>query len=161
MREIRLSPLGQHLSLAEIRGIVHPVAQRIGARILTIDEPDAARNFVAVMLDEPQPWATPRRIYLLYSLDYDAWAAVMPREFRHAADPGIEWPPLGWTHLYEPEFLDHEGIIAAMADFHGIEMWSSYDLSMAVPGDFPQRSPNDVAYWQPRRLGDALFNWWD
>lgn len=85
----------------------------------------------------------------------------MPREFGHASDPGIEWPPLGWTHLYEPEFLDHEGLIAAMADFHGIEMWSSYDLSMAVPGDFPQRSPNDVAYWQPRRLGDALFNWWD
>lgn len=161
MREIRLSPLGQHLSLAEIRGIVHPVAQHIGARILTIDEPGAARNFLAVMLEEPQPWATSRRIYLLYSYDFDAWAVVMPGEFGQAPNPDIEWPPRGWTHLHEPQFLDHEGIIAAMADFNGIEVWSSYDLSMAVPMDFPQRAPNDVAHWQPQRLGDALFNWWD
>lgn len=165
MREIRLSPLGQHLSLAEIRGIVHPVARHIGARILTIDEPGAARNFLAVMLEEPQPWGTSRRIYLLYSFDHDAWAVVAPSRLGHAHEHEHERAhgalPLGWTHLYEPEFLDHEGLIAAMADFHGIELWSSYDLTRPVPEDFPARVPGDLSYWRPERIGDALFNWWD
>lgn len=106
------------------------------------------------MLDEPLRWGETRRIYLLYSIDYDAWAVAIPR------DPQRE-PGVSWCHLHEPQFLDHEGIIAAMADFHGIAVWNSYDLSMPVPADLPLRVPGDMSYWQPERLGDALFNWWD
>ncbi|KRB06211.1 hypothetical protein [Lysobacter sp. Root690] len=161
MREIRLSPLGQHLSLAQIRGIVHSVAQRIGVRILTVDEPDTARSFVAVMLEEPQSWGTSRRIYLLYSFDHDAWAVATPSRLGSAQERAHGAPPLGWTHLYEPEFLDHEGLTTAMTDFHGIKLWSSHDLTRPVPEDFPARVPGDLGYWRPQRLGDALFNWWD
>lgn len=154
VREIKLVPSGQRLSLADIRRIVHPVAQHIGARVVAIREPGITPNFYAVMLDEPQLWEKSRQIYLLHSDDYGAWAVVVPQ------DPQRE-PAYNWFHLHYPQFLDHEGIAQAMADFHGIAVWSSYDLSMAVPSDFPQRAPNDIAYWQPPRLGDAMFNWWD
>lgn len=155
MREIRLAALGAHLPPAQVRGIAWSVARAVGATVASVYEPGATPNFHAAVLHEPQPWGTFRRLYLLYSRDYDAWALAMPR------DPESGPPPLGWTHLYEPYFLDHEGIIAAMQDFHGIALWSAYDLSLPVPQDVPQRAPNDVAYWRPQRIGDALFNWWD
>ncbi|UHQ24314.1 hypothetical protein LVB77_06360 [Lysobacter sp. 5GHs7-4] len=153
-REIVLTPFGQRLSLADVRRIAYPVAQHIGARIVEMIGPGVTPNFHGVMLDEPLRWGETQRVYLLHSDDYDAWAVVAP------ADPRCE-PEDGWFHLHYPRFLDHEGIAAAMADFHGIALWSSYELSMAVPPDFPQRAPNDLAHWQPPRLGDALFNWWD
>ena len=154
VREIQLSPLGQRLSLAEIRRVVYPVARQIDAHIVAIQEPRVTPNFHAVALDESQSLGETQRIYLLHSDDYDAWAVVLPRD-------GQREPEAGRFHLHKPQFLDHDGIMAAMADLHGIAVWSSYDLSMPVPADFPERVRGDLAYWRPDRLGDALFNWWD
>lgn len=154
LREVRLSPRGQHLSAAQVRQIVYPVARRIGARVVAVHEPKIRPNFFAVVLDEPLHPGDIRRLYLLYSIDYDAWAVVLPR------DPSAE-PLEGCSQLHAPLFFDHEGLAEAMADSHGIAVWPSYDLSMPVPDGFPERLPNDVAFWRPRRLGDALFNGWD
>lgn len=153
-REIWLSPLGQYLSGAQVRKIVYPVARRIGARVVAVHEPGVTPNFFAVTLDESLHPGDVRRLYLLYSRDYDAWAVVLPR------DPRAE-PEDGCFHLHAPIFFDHEGLAAAMTELHGIALWPSHDLSMPVPFDFPQRALNDVAHWQPERVGDALFNWWD
>ncbi|MET4730784.1 hypothetical protein ABIE09_004604 [Lysobacter enzymogenes] len=154
VREIQLIPLGQCLPLAEIRRIAYSVARHIGARVVAVLEPSVTPNFHAVTLDESTFRDEVRRIYLLYSGDYDAWAVVLPRE------PILE-PNDDGSHLYEPRFLDHDGIAVAMADLHGITVWSADDLSMPAPADLPLRVPGDMAYWQPKRLGDALFNWWD
>lgn len=153
-REIRLIPFGQRLPPAEIRRIAFPLARRIGARVVAINEPGVTPNFHAVVLDESQFGSQTPPAYLLYAGEYDAWAVASPRE-------GQSEPRDGEFHLYRPRFLDHDAIMAAMAELHGIQLWTSYELSMPVPADFPEPVRGDLNYWRPDRLGDALFNWWD
>ena len=142
------------MPLAEFRRIVYPVARHIDARIVAMQEAGATPNFHVALLDAPERLGEPGRVCLLYSTDYDAWAAALPA--RMQGEPDVDG-----SQLYEPRYLDHEGMMTAMAELHGIALWTSYELAQPVPADFPQRVRGDLAYWRPQRLGDALFNGWD
>jgi hypothetical protein len=154
VREARLASLGQWSSLADIGRIVYPLARHIGASVVAIHAPEATPNFHVAVLDQAGPEGEIQRVFLLHSEDYDAWAVALPWGRQNESDGGR-------PELHELRFLDHDGIAAAMADVHGISIWSSYDLSTPLPADFQARVPSDLAYWKPQRLGDALFNWWD
>ncbi|QWP78835.1 hypothetical protein J5226_10770 [Lysobacter sp. K5869] len=159
MREARLSALGEERSPAEVRRVVHDVVRRIGARLPAMLEPGVTPNFHAAMIQEPARRGAVSPIYLLHSRDYDAWAVAVPQpRFAPAAGDAL---PSGWMHLHQARFLDHDGVFAALAELHGIEAWSSYDLEQPVPAGIALRASGDMAYWEPRRLGDVLFNWWD
>lgn len=58
------------------------------------------------------------------------------------------------------DFIDSEELATAFWELFGITVLSKATLE----GAFSDRSyllEEDIAYWKPTTLGDALFNWWD
>ncbi|WP_186382326.1 hypothetical protein [Amycolatopsis rhizosphaerae] len=59
-------------------------------------------------------------------------------------------------------FVQAPDLVGALADLPGVrvlteaELDSSFDLAK-----WPEIVPDDVTYWKPATVGEALFNYWD
>ncbi|MFR9770566.1 hypothetical protein [Nocardia sp. SC052] len=69
-------------------------------------------------------------------------------------DAAIESGPL--------TFIEAPDLVAALAEQSGFELLTTAEL--AQPFDaaaWPELDRDDVRYWRPQTVGDALFNYWD
>lgn len=59
-------------------------------------------------------------------------------------------------------FVDAPALTAVLAEQSAVRVLAAADLMVPFdPADWPTVSPDDVMYWKPATIGEALFNHWD
>ena len=123
---------------SDFKRVVYDVARQLGARVVSIHEPNVTPNFVTAELAVGE-----RHVYLLRSHAGD-WALCSEVDFS------------GCRLLFD----DNPSITDILESHHSIRVRSKADLL----GPFVKHlgiSDHDIRYWRPQTVGDALFNWWD
>lgn len=126
------------MDVPTFKRVAYELARHINAMVVGIYEPDVTPNFMTAKLD-----LGASEIYLLCS---------------HAGD----WA-LSREVILDPctlEFEDSLAITEVLECYFGIGLHSKSSLQ----GPFVKAewmSDTDIRYWQPKSLGEGLFNWWD
>jgi hypothetical protein len=59
-------------------------------------------------------------------------------------------------------FLDVPDLHDALAAFPGLRVLTKADLDARfTAADWPHLTTDDIRYWRPATVGEALFNYWD
>ncbi|RCU42870.1 hypothetical protein DU002_19190 [Corallincola holothuriorum] len=126
------------MDMQHFKKVIYDLAQRAGFTVVEFHGPLATPNFFAALMEQRG-----KEFAVLASINSD-WAVVS--EF----EPSV----------CELDFIDSADVARELKYCHGIDVISSKVLN----GPFVTRSylsHNDVKYWKPQSLGEALFNWWD
>ncbi|AOT08714.1 hypothetical protein [Pseudoalteromonas luteoviolacea] len=73
-----------------------------------------------------------------------------------------EWAFCNYSEFlsYKLHFVDNEHASKILKVHFGITTHKQSSLIEAFV-KYPYMSSSDIAYWKPKSLGEALFNWWD
>lgn len=59
-------------------------------------------------------------------------------------------------------FVDAPALVAALAELPGFQVLTPSELRGPFDATaWPDVESDDITYWRPRNLGEALFNYWD
>jgi len=126
------------MDLAEFKKIVFAIPKNSDLDIIGFIEPDVTPNFFVAELRYKY-----KKVFLLASYNRD----------------------LAFSSEYKPmdcllNFINIPSLALEIKNQTGITVLTKEDLFSV----FEARSylcERDIKYWQPKVLGDALFNWWD
>lgn len=124
------------------KSMVHAAAQLFSGRVLNISE--ICGNFIFAEIEMQSH--NKENFYILKSLD-EQWAISEPIE----------------KNSCDITFINIDVVSEQFRNLFGIETLSAETLNSQFKRlDFMDKSwNNDLAYWKPKTLGEALFNWWD
>jgi hypothetical protein len=128
------------------RGHCHDAARRAGGRVVSVTRPNPeglCRNFAVGV----------------FALPAGEVAAVL--NAHHPLVAFADPPADGETSL---RFRDCPELAAALGSFGVYRVASAAELEQpptpAALGDLSEVEREQVAYWEPQRVGDVVFNWW-
>ncbi len=128
-------------------GHCHEAARRAGGRVVSITAPNAGgvcHNFAVGTLALP------------------GGAVAVVLNAHHPVVAFADPPAEGDTRL---RFQDSPELAAAFASFGGYRVMSAAELEQPPTAEalreLSEAERKQVAYWEPRRIGDVAFNWWD
>jgi hypothetical protein len=130
------------MDLQTFKRVVYGVSGELGARVLKVRAPDVTPNFYVAEVEYVADYQT-RTVCVLASYN-DDWAFSSCLE----------------EHACQLEFVNFGRFAKLMIERFGIKPLAKAELD----APFTPRSyllESDVKYWQPRTLGEGLFNWWD
>ncbi|REF00661.1 hypothetical protein [Thermomonospora umbrina] len=59
-------------------------------------------------------------------------------------------------------FVDVPALAAVLGELPGFQVLTPSELNGPLdPASWPEALPEDIEYWRPGTLGEALFNYWD
>jgi hypothetical protein len=140
------------VDLRLLRRVCHQAAARTGGTVTGFRISDGVTpNFHQAILTYAS-----RRVAVVCNRDAPILALALPRslDLTTARDCG----PL--------TFVDMPDLAAALTDagtaLEGLRVLTRADLDGPIlPAEWPDISSDDLRYWSPASLGEALFNYWD
>jgi hypothetical protein len=134
--------------LKAFRRVCHEAASRTGGTVTEFRiSTDVTPNFHQGIIAYPD-----RAIAVVCVRDTTLLALAAPRVIEFA--PTRESGPLA--------FVDAPGLAAALAREPKFRLLTAAELNGPIDmAQWPGISEHDIRYWQPRLLGEALFNYWD
>ncbi|MBF6467509.1 hypothetical protein IU427_20305 [Nocardia beijingensis] len=135
--------------LRAFRQACYDAARRTGGSVIEFRLPDGVTpNFYQAVIAYGD-----RHVAVVLLRDSAVLAIAEPR----AIDPRESASDSGPLTFHDaPELAD------ALAEQSGLEILTSSQLNGPFDSaDWPEIDPDDVRYWKPQTLGEALFNFWD
>lgn len=124
------------MDTSTFKQIIYSLSQQIGAQVVNIYPPQVTPNFIAAYLKLHQ-----QDLYILCSENND-WA------FCQQLQP------------FKLQFIDMPDLAQTLHNLSNIQVYNTTKLNAPFVAQ-SWMSKHDINYWQPKTLGDALFNWWD
>ncbi|MGK5550155.1 hypothetical protein ACSNOI_00940 [Actinomadura kijaniata] len=141
--------LRQVVNVREFRRACYTAARRTGGKVVefrlaTGATPNFHQGLIAYL---------DHTVAVVCARDLAILAIAMPRIIDFA-DGIREWGPL--------TFVDVPALADALAELPGFRVLTSSELNGPFDAaSWPHVLPDDIAYWKPDTLGEALFNYWD
>ncbi|NKY88747.1 hypothetical protein [Nocardia veterana] len=135
--------------LRAFRRACYAAARRTGGKVIEFRLPDGvAPNYYQGII--------------AYGDRHLAVVALRDSSVLAVAEPHVFDPREGAADFGPLTFHDSPELADALAEQPGFEILTSSQLNGPFnPADWPDIDPDDVKYWKPQTLGEALFNFWD
>ncbi|WP_067830849.1 hypothetical protein [Actinomadura kijaniata] len=137
------------MSVREFRRACYTAARRTGGKVVEFRlAKGVAPNFHQGLIAYRD-----RTVAVVCARDLAVLAVAEPRIIDFAAD-GAESGPL--------TFVEVPALAAALVEEPGLRVLTPSELNGPFDAaSWPHVLSNDITYWKPATLGEALFNYWD
>ncbi|MBE1499659.1 hypothetical protein H4696_006759 [Amycolatopsis lexingtonensis] len=127
----------------------HTAARRVGGEVVEFRlADDVTPNFHQALITYRD-----RTVAVVCTRDSAILAVAEPRTIQFVDDVRDSGPLT---------FVDVPALMAVLAELPGFEVLPPSELNGPFdPADWPDVRSDDMKYWRPGNLGEALFNYWD